>query len=160
MASVVLGDGTFRFLSDFQCNDGQNGEDEGDNPEPDCEFRFKHHTAGFLEHIGAVGLEILVLGAEMVMYRGALEDALFAPVFLSTFVIPHLQYHAETLDEEDAAQEWQQQFFMDDDGTHSDDAADGERPRVAHEYLRRVGVVPEETDECSDEGAHKDHKFL
>ena len=49
---------------------------------------------------------------------------------------------------------------MDDDGTHGNDTADGQRTGVAHEHLGRVGVVPEKTDECSYEGAEEYHQLL
>ena len=49
---------------------------------------------------------------------------------------------------------------MDDDGAHTNDTADGERSRVAHEHLRGVGVVPQEADERAHHGADEDDQFL
>ena len=37
-----------------------------------------------------------------------------------------LDDHAEALHEEDTAEDGQKEFFMDDDGAHTDDAADGQ----------------------------------
>ena len=110
--------------------------------------------------VAAVGVELPVLGAEGVVYGGALEYALLHPAPLPHLVVPHLHHHAEALDEEDAAEYGQHELLVDDDGAHGDDAPDGQRARVAHEYLGRVGVVPQEADERADEGAHEHHQLL
>ena len=49
---------------------------------------------------------------------------------------------------------------MDEDCEYAYHAAEGEAARVAHEYLRRGGVVPQEADEGADKGGHVYHKFL
>ena len=77
-----------------------------------------------------------------------------------------LYYHAKALHEENAAEDRQHQLFVDNDGTHADDASDGKRATngqtsgIAHEDLCRIGVVPKETYHCSHESAYKHHKFL
>ena len=49
---------------------------------------------------------------------------------------------------------------MDDDGTDADDAADGQRAGIAHEYLGGEGVIPQETNHGSDERRQEHHQFL
>ena len=49
---------------------------------------------------------------------------------------------------------------MDDNGVYGNDAADGQTACIAHEYLCRVGVVPEEADKCTDESADKDYQLF
>ena len=49
---------------------------------------------------------------------------------------------------------------MDDDGKDGNDASDGERTSVAHEDLCWIGVIPQESDECTDHGADEDDQFL
>ena len=49
---------------------------------------------------------------------------------------------------------------MNDDGQNGDDAADGQRARVAHENLGGIGVIPQETDERTDHSADVNHEFL
>ena len=48
----------------------------------------------------------------------------------------------QTLDEENATENWQQQFLMDDDCAYTDNAADRQRTCVAHKDLCRVGIIP------------------
>ena len=45
-------------------------------------------------------------------------------------------------------------------GSYRYDAADGERTGIAHEYLCRIGVIPQEAYETSDEGAEEYHQLL
>ena len=51
---------------------------------------------------------------------------------------------AHALEEEHAAEQGHQEFFVDDDGQHADDSADGERTGVAHKHLGGVGIIPKE----------------
>ena len=91
------------------------------------------------------------------MYGCALKYALlYAPPFAHLEII-HLQHHAQALNEEDAAEYGQQQFFVNDDGSHGDNAANGKRTRITHERLCRVSVVPKETNERTNEGAEEHH---
>ena len=67
---------------------------------------------------------------------------------------------AEALDEEDAAEDGQQQLLVDDDGTHADDAADGQRTGVAHEHLCGVGVIPQEAHHSPHECREEHHQLF
>ena len=60
------------------------------------------------------------------------------------------------LEDEDAADEGQQQLLADDDGDRADGPAQGQRTDIAHEDLRRMGVVPEKADGGADHGAAED----
>ena len=59
---------------------------------------------GCFDDVVAFGVELTVLGAEVVVYRGSFEDALFLPVAFACFVVPYLEDDAQTFYEEDAAQ--------------------------------------------------------
>ena len=59
-------------------------------------------------------------------------------------VLADLKDHAGRLGNEHAADDHQQQFLPGDDGQHSQQAAQGQRPRVAHEHLGRMAIEPEE----------------
>ena len=89
---------------------------------------------------------------EMMMQRRHLEDTLL----VAQFVAAHLQHHRDRFEDEDAADERQQQFLADDDGDRADGAAQSQRADVAHEDLRRMGVVPEKSDGCAHHGAAED----
>ncbi len=147
-------------LSNLQCDDGQCRQDDGYNPEADGNLRFVVAVARLLPQVLALRVQLAVLCAEVVVDRRALKDALLDAPALAQLVVVNLHHHAEALYEEDTAEDRQHQLLVDDDGTHGDDTADGQRTRVAHEHLGRVGVVPEETDERSDEGAEEYHQFL
>ena len=49
---------------------------------------------------------------------------------------------------------------MNNDGVYGNDAADGQAACIAHEYLCRVSVVPEEAYHGADEGADEDYQFF
>ena len=88
----------------------------------------------------------------MVVYGGALEETLFDATALPRLVIEALNDDRQTLDKEYTAEDGNEEFLADDDCTHGDDAANGETTCVAHEDLGREGIVPQESDECPDEG--------
>ena len=71
-----------------------------------------------------------------------------------------LDNHAKALHEEHATQYGHEQLLVNNHGTHTNYTSNGERAGVAHEHLCRIGVVPQETDECTNESAHKHHQFL
>lgn len=71
------------------------------------------------------------------------------------FEIGHLQHHRQTFDKEDAAENGEQQFFANQNGRHGNNAADGEAARIAHEHLRRIGVIPKKADERPTKAAIK-----
>ena len=108
----------------------------------------------------ACGVEVLVEFPEVVMDGRGAEDPDTLAFAQLVFEVGCLDDDAETLDEENAAEDGEQQFLVDDDGTHTDDTADHQRPRVAHEHLCGIGVVPEKTNHRSDEGTEEDHQFL
>ena len=117
-------------------------------------------VARLLPQILAVWIQLAVLCTEVVVDRRALKDALLDASALTQLVVIYLHHHAEALYEEDSAEDRQHQLLVDDDGAHGDDTADGERTGIAHEHLRRVGIVPEEADEGSDKGTEEYHKLL
>ena len=94
------------------------------------------------------------------MDRCALKDALLYAVALAPFKVVNLKDNAQTFNKEDAAQDGQHEFFVNDDGRHGNDASDGERASVAHEHLCGISVIPQEADEGTNEGAHKHHQLF
>src|SRR5215204_1839604 len=57
-----------------------------------------------------------------------------------------LDDHRERFDDEEPSYDRQEQLRLGQDRGGGEDAPDGERARVAHEDVRRVGVVPEKPD--------------
>ena len=147
-------------LSYLECDDGHCSEDDSHDDETQGDFAFMHCTVWHFHEILTVRVKLAVLCAEVVVYRCAFEDALLYTFALTYLIVPYLHDNAQTLDEEDSAENGQQEFLMDDDGTHSNDTADGEAARITHEYLCRVGIVPEETNQCSDECHEENHKLF
>ena len=94
------------------------------------------------------------------MYRGSPEYTDTLALLLLDLEPRGLNDDAEALHEEDTAQDRQQQFLVDDHGTDTNDAADGQGTCVSHEDLGREGVIPQETDHCSDESAEEYHQLL
>ena len=94
------------------------------------------------------------------MQRGSLEDAPLQSLAVAHLGIVGLQDDTQALHEEDEAKQGQQQFLVYDDGCHADDAADGQAARIAHEHLGGIGIVPEEANQCADEGTDEDDEFL
>src|SRR6185437_14410850 len=92
----------------------------------------------------------------MVM-QGAHEEDPF-PIAVFLFRIPEiadLYNYAQALHQEHAAEDGYQPFFPDDDGEGGNDAAKRQASRIAHEHLRRVGVIPEKAYAGPDERADK-----
>ena len=58
------------------------------------------------------------------MYRRTFEHAQLQSLSIAISSIVSLRQHAHTLNKEDEANEWQQQFLVNDDSRHSYDAAD------------------------------------
>ena len=79
-------------------------------------------TLGPFEDIFAVRLELGREHAEIVVNRRALEDALLDAFSFSRFVELHLENHADAFQQEDATEDGDEQFLVDDDGEHRDDA--------------------------------------
>ena len=71
----------------------------------------------------------------------------------------HLNDHRQGLDHEEAADDDEHDLVLDRDRNGTDEAAERERPRVAHEDLRRRRVEPEEADTGPDDGAADDRQL-
>ena len=71
------------------------------------------------------------------------------------FEVEPLNKYRETFHEENTAQNRQKQFLSDKNGTDSDDSSDGQTAGVTHKYLSRIGVVPQESEQCSDKRRHE-----
>ncbi len=96
----------------------------------------------------------------MVVQRRHEEDAPALAVFALRSLEPaHLHHDRQALYEEDAAQDGYQQLFPYHYGEDGDDPAEGEAAGVAHEDLRRVGVIPEEAHRGTGKGGGKDHQL-
>ena len=95
------------------------------------------------------------------MMQGAHEkDPSSVTVFLFRISeIADLDDHAQAFHQEHAANDGDQPFLTDDDRQGGDDAAEGEAARIAHEDLRRIGVIPEEAQAGTDQGPDKDGQF-
>ena len=92
----------------------------------------------------------------MMMKRGHPEyPAAGAGFMFRVFEIKSLHQHREALDEEYSAENRQKELLPDEDGADSYDSSYGEASGIAHEYLGRVGIVPEEAAEGSDEHGHE-----
>src|SRR5580693_6153591 len=94
----------------------------------------------------------------VMMMQGAHEKdpPAFSEFFLCIPEIRYLYHHAEILHQEDPAEDRYQPFFANDDSECGYDAAQHQAARIAHKYLRRVSVVPEEPHAGPDQGADKD----
>src|SRR5437868_11029935 len=64
-----------------------------------------------------------------------------------------LQDDAERFDDENATDEKQQNFLLDNDGDNADRAAEGERTDIAHEHFGGMRVVPKKAERSADERA-------
>src|SRR5256885_5038765 len=90
----------------------------------------------------------------MMMDRRHAKDS-----FTAQFEGADLQDDAERFDDEDATDEKQQNFLLDNDRDNSDRAAEGERTDVAHEHFGGMRVVPKKAERSADERAAKNGKF-
>src|SRR6267154_2823684 len=90
----------------------------------------------------------------MMMDRRHAKDSLAAQ-----FKRADLQDDAERFDDEDATDEKQQNFLLDNDRDNSDRAAKGERTDIAHEHFGGMRVVPKKAERSADERAAKNGKF-
>ena len=96
----------------------------------------------------------------MVVDRRHQQDATpFAVAAFGVLEPADLHHHREAFDQKDAAQQRQQQLLADAEGEDGDDAADRQRAGVAHEDLRRKGVVPKEADQRADQRRGEDDQF-
>src|SRR5256885_15057809 len=90
----------------------------------------------------------------MMMDRRHAKDSL-----TSQFKRANLQDDAERFDDENATDEKQQNFLLDNDGDNADRAAEGERTDIAHEHFGGMRAVPKQTERSADEHAAKNGKF-
>ena len=49
---------------------------------------------------------------------------------------------------------------MDDDSENGNDTTDSEATRISHKYLCWISVIPQEADQCTDEGADINYEFF
>ena len=117
------------FLSYLQRYDSHGSQNDGDDPEAYGDLRLVDGSLGLADKIFTLWVELTLLCAEVVMDRCALEDALLHATALAELKVVDLQNDAEALDEEDAAEDGEHQFFVDYYCRHGDDAADGEDRR-------------------------------
>ena len=75
---------------------------------------------------------------------------------VAQLVAAHLEDDGDSFHNEDAADEEQQDFLLDEHGHHSHGAAQSERTHVAHEDLGGMRVVPEEAEAGAGHGAAED----
>src|SRR5262249_48114899 len=78
-------------------------------------------------------------------------------LFSGVFEIRNLDYHRQVFYQEDPAQYRQHDLLAYSQRKNSDDAAKRKAARVAHEYLRREGIVPKETKTRSNKCGTEDH---
>jgi len=92
---------------------------------------------------------------EMVMERGHQKD----PPPMGHLEVPDLHDDRQGLQDEDAADDGEQKFLLDDDRDGTQGAAQGQRSDIAHEHLRRIGIIPEKAEAGTDDGAAEDRQF-
>ncbi len=90
----------------------------------------------------------------MVVDRGHQENAL-----LRALVIHDLDDHAQRLDHEKATDDGQHDLVLGADRDGAKRAAQGQRPRVAHEHGRRGCVVPQEPQARAEDAGGEDQKL-
>ena len=98
--------------------------------------------------------------AERIMYRSPLEQAELLAALVTVFRHLHLKHHGDALHEEDEAEDRYEQLLMYDNRRDGYDSADRKRTCIAHEYLCRIGIVPQEANQRTNERAEEYHKFL
>ncbi len=106
------------------------------------------------------GVHLRHRGAEMVVDRRAFPEALVYAFLLAQFEIAPLQNHTHALNQEHATEYRQQQLLVHNHSRDSNDAADGQAARVAHEDLRRESVVPQETYQSAHESSQENNQLL
>ena len=106
-----------------------------------------------LYQVSAIRIKLVVGGSEVVVYRCALKYALLYAVSFAKFVVVNLQYNAEALYKEDAAQYREHKLLVYDNCCNGNDTANGQRACIAHKYLCWVGIVPQEAYQCTNECA-------
>jgi hypothetical protein len=88
------------------------------------------------------------------MQRRHLEDTLARQLERG-----HLDDHRHRFEHEDAADDRQQQFLLDEDRDRAERAAERQRSHIAHEDVGGIGVVPEEAQARAHQRAAEDRQF-
>lgn len=144
--------------SHLQCDDGQGGQNDTCYPEAYGDFRLVELVFGpALQDVAARGIKLGVELPEIVMDGRSPEYAHALSLALHVLEVGGLYDDAQALHQEYATQDGEQQFLVYDDGPDTYDAADGQRSRVSHEHLGRIGIVPEEAYHGSHEGTQEHH---
>jgi len=72
---------------------------------------------------------------------------------------PNLEDDRQRLNDEDASDERQQQFLLDQHRHGADGSAQRERANIAHKDFGRMGVIPEEANGRADHGAAENRQL-
>src|ERR1017187_10082577 len=130
-----------RFISvssEFQGSEREQGQHQPCDPEARDDFRFGP----------AQRFEVMVDGRHF-------ENA-FA---VAQLIAAHLKDDGNGFQNEDAADEEQQDFLLDEHGNHGHGAAEAQRTDVAHEDFGGMRVVPQEADASPGHGTAKHGEF-
>src|ERR1017187_5021513 len=130
-----------RFISvssEFQGSEREQGQHQAGDPEARDDFRFGP----------AQRFEVMVDGRHF-------ENA-FA---VAQLIAAHLKDDGNGFQNEDAADEEQQDFLLDEHGNHGHGAAEAQRTDVAHEDFGGMRVVPQEADASPGHGAAEHGEF-
>ena len=134
-------------LANFESYESNYSEEDGYQEEAHHNLRFRDGPLGILP----LGLDLPGWHLEVVMQGRHLEDALaHAALALRDLEIEHLNHHREVFNKEDGAQDGNEQLLAYEDGKHGNDATQAQAARIAHEHLRRIGVIPQEADGGAD----------
>src|SRR6185369_7303298 len=125
-------------LPQFQGRKTEQCKDQRHDPEADDDFRFRPSSQ-----------------FEVMVYRRHSENPLSAQLERQ-----HLDHHRQSFDDEYPTDKHQQQFLFDDHSDGSNRSSECERPNVPHEYLRGMGVVPEEAQARTDNGSTEDRDLF
>src|SRR5579872_1657055 len=123
---------------------------------PDLQSRYsERHAKDRYDPEPCHDLALMIPQLLIMMMQGAHEKnpSPLAVFFLRIPEIGYLYHYAQVFHQEYAAEDGDQPFLPHDDGQGGDDAPQGKAARVAHEYLCRVGIIPEEAHAGADEGA-------
>ena len=113
-----------------------------------------------VEQVAACLVELIVQFPEVVVNRGSPKyaHALILPLIIFKGLC--LDDDAEAFYKEYAAKNGEQELFVNDDSTNTNNSANHQRSCVAHEHLGGVGIIPKETYHRTNEGAEEYHEFL
>ena len=84
--------------------------------------------------------------SECIVYWGALEHTQFQPFLITMLGIRSLQDHRDALCKEDETDDREQQSIVDRTSKYLNEASDGKRSCITHEYLCWKGIVPKESN--------------